>query len=66
MNTAGEGSSGAFLVVLNYEGQHSLWPRIAPIPDGWEQVYGPASRQACLDYVDRNWSADVEERAATA
>lgn len=47
--------SGGFVVLVNSEQQHSLWPDFADIPDGWHVVYGKASRTACLDYVDRNW-----------
>ena len=28
---------GVFLVLVNEQGQHSLWPSFAPVPDGWEK-----------------------------
>ncbi|HEY2695467.1 MAG TPA: MbtH family NRPS accessory protein, partial [Pseudonocardiaceae bacterium] len=37
------------------EGQHSLWPAFATIPDGWQAVFGEQPRQACLDYVEEHW-----------
>jgi MbtH protein len=46
---------GTFLVLINHEGQHSLWPTFAQIPDGWSVTFGPESRPACVDYVDQNW-----------
>jgi uncharacterized protein YbdZ (MbtH family) len=47
---------GAFYVLINGEEQHSLWPAFAEIPAGWRAVFGEASRAACLDYVDENWT----------
>jgi MbtH protein len=47
---------GTFKVLVNSEGQHSLWPDFADVPDGWTPVHGPATRQSCLDYVEQNWT----------
>ncbi|MGW4207275.1 MbtH family protein [Lentzea sp. NPDC004789] len=47
---------GVFLVLVNHENQHSLWPEFAAVPDGWTRVHGPASRTECLDYVEREWT----------
>lgn len=44
-----------FFVLVNDEGQHSLWPVFADIPDGWTIVYGESDRQACLEYIERSW-----------
>ncbi|WP_145968980.1 MbtH family protein [Streptomyces hyaluromycini] len=44
------------LVVVNDEGQHSLWPVFAAIPEGWTRAFGPDARQACLAYVEENWT----------
>lgn len=48
--------NAAFVVVVNDEDQHSLWPTFADIPAGWRQVFGEASRAACLDFVERTWT----------
>jgi MbtH protein len=48
--------SGQFLVLRNEESQHSLWPAFAPVPAGWQVVFGVAARQACLDYITANWT----------
>lgn len=48
--------NGAFFVLVNDEDQHSLWPVFADIPAGWHVVHGEASRAACLDYVEKNWT----------
>ncbi|MFI5735098.1 MbtH family protein [Kribbella sp. NPDC051587] len=47
---------GVFLVLVNHENQHSLWPEFAAVPDGWTCVHGPASRVECLEYVEREWT----------
>jgi MbtH protein/glycopeptidolipid biosynthesis protein len=47
--------SGRFLVLVNDEEQHSLWPVFADVPAGWRVVYGEADRSACLDYIEQNW-----------
>ncbi|MER7131035.1 MbtH family protein [Streptosporangium saharense] len=45
-----------YLVLVNAEGQHSLWPAFADVPGGWDGVHGPASRADCLAYVEANWT----------
>lgn len=51
-----ENPDGSYYVLVNDEGQHSLWPSFAEVPAGWEIVHGEDSRQACLDYVEQNWT----------
>jgi uncharacterized protein YbdZ (MbtH family) len=53
---------GNFFVLVNDEEQHSLWPSFADIPAGWRVVHGEASRQACLDFIDQNWT-DIRPRS---
>lgn len=52
----------SFFVLVNHEGQHSLWPQFAQIPAGWEAVFGPDARQPCLDYVEAHWQ-DMRPRS---
>jgi MbtH protein len=51
-----ENPDGSYLVLVNDEGQHSLWPEFAEIPAGWTRVFGPGSRQDALEYVEQNWT----------
>ncbi|MBL7501543.1 MbtH family protein [Frankia sp. CNm7] len=53
---------GTFLVLVNDEGQHSLWPSFAQVPAGWSTVFGPGPRQEALDYVEANWT-DLRPRS---
>jgi uncharacterized protein YbdZ (MbtH family) len=46
---------GSFLVSVNDEEQHSLWPAFADVPARSRVVYGEADRGACLDYIEQNW-----------
>ena len=48
--------AGTFLVVVNDEDQHSLWPAFADVPAGWRKVFGEASRAECLAYVEEHWT----------
>lgn len=45
-----------YLVLVNDENQHSLWPTFVDVPAGWTTVFGKAPRQECLDYIEQNWT----------
>jgi len=47
---------GVFLVLVNNEGQYSLWPGFAEVPQGWQVAHDRDTRAACLDYVEENWT----------
>ena len=46
----------AFLVLVNDEDQHSLWPKFIDIPTGWQAIFGPDDRQACAAHIDTHWT----------
>jgi MbtH protein len=50
-----ENEAGSYRVLVNAEGQHSLWPDSVAVPAGWRAVFGPESRAACLEYVQTSW-----------
>lgn len=54
--------TATFIVLVNDEGQHSLWPEFAGVPRGWSTVFGPASHEDCLAYVERSWT-DMRPRS---
>ncbi|GGO42003.1 MbtH family protein [Streptomyces lasiicapitis] len=56
MSNPFDDAEGQFSVLVNDEGQHSLWPQFAEVPAGWNVAHGPADRQSCLDYVEANWT----------
>lgn len=51
-----ENDEGRYVVLVNDEGQHSLWPTFAEVPQGWAVVHTEDSRQACLDFIEKNWT----------
>lgn len=51
-----EDPAGTYLVLVNEEGQHSLWPAFVDVPAGWAVALGESNRDACLDYVNANWT----------
>jgi MbtH protein len=48
--------NGTFFVLVNDEGQHSLWPTFIDVPEGWQVVFGEDTRQACFDYIEMKWT----------
>ena len=56
MSNPFDDTNGTFLVLVNDENQHSLWPQFAEIPAGWRAVHGPTERQECLEYIETNWT----------
>jgi MbtH protein len=57
-----EDQSAKFLVLVNEEGQHSLWPEFRSAPAGWQVVYGPEAQNDCLNYVTEHWT-DMRPRS---
>lgn len=57
-----ENADGRYFVLVNDEGQHSLWASYIDIPAGWTIVHGEDSRQGCLDHIEANW-VDMRPRS---
>lgn len=51
-----EDENRTYLVLVNEEEQHSLWPSDIEVPAGWRTVLGATSREACLEYIEKNWT----------
>ncbi|MEU1405884.1 MbtH family protein [Streptomyces sp. NPDC005728] len=58
-------TEGRFLVLVNDEGQHSLWPSFAEVPGGWTTVFDENSREACLEFIEAHWT-DLRPRSLSA
>ncbi|MGO4193276.1 MbtH family protein [Arthrobacter sp. YAF17] len=56
--------SATFSVLVNEYQQHSLWPAFAAVPQGWVTMFGPDTRDACLDYVSRTWTDMAPRKVA--
>jgi uncharacterized protein YbdZ (MbtH family) len=51
-----EDENGVYHVLINEEGQHSLWPSFVAVPDGWAIVHKSDRRAACLEFIEKNWT----------
>ena len=51
-----EDADASYFVVVNDEGQHSLWPVFVDVPEGWTIVFGEADRASCLEFVEKSWT----------
>jgi len=65
MPSAFDDPDTTYLVLVNDEGQHSLWPTFADVPAGWTVTHGPTDRAACLQYVTEHWT-DLRPRSLAA
>lgn len=59
-----EDPDASYLVLVNDEGQHSLWPIFAEVPSGWRVIFGEAGRQECLDFIEESWT-DMRPKSLT-
>jgi MbtH protein len=51
-----DNTDGRFLVLVNAENQHSLWPAFAQVPGGWTVALGESGHAEALEYVEHNWT----------
>jgi MbtH protein len=51
-----EDENGVYHVLINDEGQHSLWPTFIEVPDGWRIIHQSDTRAACLEFINKNWT----------
>jgi MbtH protein len=76
MSNPFDDENGQFVVLVNAEGQYSLWPSFADVPAGWEVRLTDSALADCEAYVEANWTdmrpaslvaamaADAAERAS--
>jgi MbtH protein len=57
--------NATFHALINDEGQYSLWPTFAPLPEGWTVTHDPTGRQECLDHIKANWT-DMRPKSLVA
>jgi MbtH protein len=51
-----EDESGTYSVLINEEGQYSLWPTFINVPGGWKVVHRSDTRSACLAFIEKTWT----------
>ncbi|MEU9479457.1 MbtH family protein [Streptomyces sp. NPDC048191] len=57
--SAGEDDNGSGLVydvVVNHEGQYSIWAVGRPVPAGWTAVGFQGSKSQALDHIEEVWT----------
>ncbi|MEU6627707.1 MbtH family protein [Streptomyces parvus] len=62
MSNPFDDQDGTFLVLVNDEGQHSLWPAFADRPAGWTTALGEGPRDAALAFIEEHWT-DMRPRS---
>lgn len=43
-------------VLINNEGQYSIWPAGQEAPKGWTETGTRGSKSECSEYVQNNWT----------
>jgi MbtH protein len=46
----------AYKVVINHEGQYSIWPADREAPAGWNATGKVGPKDECLAYVEEVWT----------
>ena len=49
-------NDAVYQVVVNHEGQYSLWPSDREPPLGWQGVGKVGTKDECLAYVEEVWT----------
>lgn len=47
---------GELKVVVNAQGQYSIWPLDRDNPIGWDDAGKTGSKDACLGYIKEHWT----------
>lgn len=53
---AEQSAAEQYFVVRNREEQYSIWRVDLSLPDGWETVGEPASKNKCLETIGELWT----------
>lgn len=56
MSNPFEDADAPYLVLVNDEGQYSLWPASIAVPAGWITAHDADSRSNCLEYIEAQWT----------
>ncbi|TCV93443.1 MbtH protein [Luteibacter rhizovicinus] len=56
MSTSSSSSEAMYEVVVNQEGQYSIWPVIKALPQGWTKAGKQGSKEFCLEFVSEVWT----------
>lgn len=45
-----------YQVVVNDEGQYSIWPAHLAVPAGWHEAGKTGTQEECLDHIREVWT----------
>jgi MbtH protein len=45
-----------YKVVINHEGQYSIWPAYRENPPGWRDAGRNGTKEECLAYIEEVWA----------
>jgi MbtH protein len=45
-----------YVVVVNDEEQHAIWPDGMDVPLGWKKLDNNGSKDECLKYINEHWT----------
>jgi MbtH protein len=51
-----EEESSVYKVLVNEEGQYSLWPSTKADPAGWSEAGKVGTKEECMSFVDEVWT----------
>ena len=52
-----DSQNATYFVLVNAQGQHSLWPDFIPVPENWTIAFGGDNRESCLHFIEEQWMA---------
>lgn len=50
-----EDTDARYHVLVNDEGQYSLWPVFVDVPEGWRAMLEDATRSDAVAWIEENW-----------
>lgn len=65
MSTSLSQSEAVYEVVVNQQGQYSIWPVNGTVPNGWTKAGKQGSKEACLAFIGEVWT-DMRPRTLYA
>jgi MbtH protein len=55
MSTGSSQQETVYEVVVNQEGQYSIWPVNKIVPNGWSTVGKQGQKESCLEFIGQAW-----------
>ncbi|WP_284691316.1 MbtH family protein [Pinirhizobacter soli] len=56
MSTSSSQPAAMFKVVVNQDGQYSIWPVEKAVPPGWTDGGNQGSKESCLEFISGQWT----------